>query len=1392
MTYLKEIAHVRLYHKRGFLYFALSIITILTCHQASAQPFAYQFNHLTVDEGLSHTDANCVVQDQKGFIWIGTFFGITRFDGYNVKRYYNSNMPLQNAYNNRIKYMLPDDCGLIWLSTEGGLQLFDAKIEKYTAYTIKGLTRQPTFNKLIKEGNHRIYNLSDGRLNLYLIKDKHLIAQTLPLPKDVVFDDMRKDMEGNIILTSGDGVYVLNKQKTFRRLQIPGYTAAGDAHIYINRTQQLLISHSNRVYLLRQIGDHNFTVKRVYIGPGLMHFSQVGEDSKGNYWVNGNKGLINLNQDIKPIQIVTDQTPGVGLHTRSLTDLLIDRSDCLWVTSFGSGVSYRDLNGKKFLTFQHRDDDANSITANYVRCILEQPHKGLWIGTENGLNFYDYQSKRNMRYDRSSSVALKNSSILSLAFDRDSNLWIGTAAGLNILEADRRSLIRPPGYETFPSYSIETLARDFYGNMWFGNHTNSFGVIWRDDHNNSHTRYYGEGYFILPEEKKPELFISSTNGLKRIFVDQKGLILKTHYYRAGKNKGLSSDYTYPIAKQSDRVYWVGTIGGGLNKLTLGRAGTYTVKTYNAKSGVFNDVESLEIDVSGRIWMGGNGLLCFNPKTEQLIRYDKNDGLQGNSFKVGASYKGADGKLYFGGINGLNYFDPSSITSLSAKVHPILTDLLINNERPHYGQTDQGEASLPQVITYTKHLKLDYQQNNFVIAFSAMHFGNPIKCRYRYKLVGYDKAWKYTDGKNASAFYSNLDYNNYHFFVEATNPDGVWTKERANVVITVTPPWWKSSLAKIVYLVLFISGLMWLYIYQARWYQLKKELAVRAVNETKREEMHAQKELLYQQQLQFFTNISHELRTPLTLILGPLETLINDHKQGPLAASFQLMFRNIKRLVNLINELMNFKKMADEAIRLHVQELNIIDFSEGVFREFEPLASSKHIDLRFAHGDFPGSYRTPTSFFDAQILEKILFNLLSNALKYTEDGGSVNFRVFFDKKQFKSRFNTSFHLLNEQYRAHQYVYFLIADTGIGISEASISHIFDRYYQIGTNHLGSGVGLALVKSLCQLHKGDISVYSERNKGTEFLVALPWGGDNYTSGEHLRTEAAYTSHLERIDILPLSASSPTLNKRNEIAHTIDKHILLVDDNAELRTFLKQALGKFYFIAEASDGEEAVRLATERSPDLIISDVMMPGISGIELCQRIKEKFETSHIPFIILSAKDALETKIEGMHSGADYYFAKPFSIDLLILTIHNLFQQSQKLKLKYTRDYLTSATELVHNEKDREFMNKLLDLIESNLEDPALDVDFLCDHLFISRSKLYQKIKNISDQSIGDFIKTIRLKKAIQLMTHEAIPLNEVAHRSGFQSQGYFSRVFRKEFGCSPSEYIRDLLDDRKFN
>jgi signal transduction histidine kinase/DNA-binding response OmpR family regulator/ligand-binding sensor domain-containing protein len=1366
-------------------------LSVINSFHAFSQVHPYKFQHLTVDEGLSHTDANDITQDKFGYIWIATYFGLDRFDGYTVKKFYNEETPVHNAFNNRIVCLYPDSYGRVWLGTEGGLQCFDTRKEKYLNISEnKGVVTR-YFEQLYASSADCLYGLAEGKIRQYRVNGTSITETSLGVPEEVCFYHMVPTANGNIYFATNRGVWVLLPDKKMMQIHLPEINGEHIQNISLGAPDELLVTTSSHIFSLIKstTAKESFIISKSF---PCRQFSpkNVLRSRNGEYWVNTGSGLLRLDRTFKLIQKVDKRSSQYELNADNLSRIFIDRTDCLWVCTFGGGLNFCDLNQKQFYTFQHNADANNTVSGNHIRSILED-EDNLWIGTNaNGLNRYNFKTQRFTYFNTSTTgVRLKDNSIASLAIDNLHNLWIGTYKGISILSADRQTLWKPQGYDKFPTYVIETLVKDCYGNMWFGNHTNRFGVIWKDEHRIYHVRYYGEGYFIFADKAKPQLFVSSTHGLKRLIIDQRGNIQQTFQYKATSSpNSLSSDYTYPVYSGDGVNYWIGTIGGGLNRLTLHADGTYQIKAYNKKHGVFNDVESLEMDKAGKVWMGGNGLECLDPLTGNLIRYDKNDGLQGNSFKVGSSYRGASGRLYFGGINGLNYFYPDQIRFNQISAQPRLTQLVINNQSPAYGNADSSANLIREAVGYDNHLTLNYKQNNFVIYFSAMHFANPLKCRYRYKLVGFDQHWQYTDGKKPSAAYNNLDYDRYKFVVEATNNDGIWSKSRAETDITITPPWWKSDLSKIVYAILFICVLSGLYISQARWYGLKREIAVREINERKREEMHLQREELYQQQLMFFTNISHEFRTPLTLIMGPLEDLIRRNMDPAVNYYYELMSRNAKRLVNLISELMNFKKVADSIIKLKVRPLNIIQFCKDLTWDFQNLAASKSITFTMADHTQDFSALPMIAPFDIQVLEKILFNLLNNAFKYTNAGGSVNFEIFFDFENFKPSFHSEFKLLNENHRAKKYIYFRVADSGIGISHESITKIFDRYYRISKNHLGSGIGLALVKSLTQVHKGDIYVYSERHKGTEIIIGIPWGEENYAEAERLALGAEFETQLEAIDnsiLAPMSGQQ--LSDTTGTAKS-RKHVLLVDDNEELRTFLKSVLEKIYYIYEAEDGHEALDVAISKVPDLIISDVMMPGMSGIELCKILKEQEETKHIPFIMLSAKDALDTKIEGMESGADFYFAKPLSVELLLLTIQNLFEQNETLKQRYTNNYLAEATEMVHSEKDKEFFQKLLKLIEDNIED--IDVDFLCSHLHVSRTKLYQKIKSVSDQSVGDFIRTVRLKKAVQIMTHEDIAINEVVDRIGFQSSSNFSRAFKKEFGKSPLQFMQSLRKEQK--
>jgi ligand-binding sensor domain-containing protein len=534
--------------------------------------------------------------------------------------------------------------------------------------------------------------------------------------------------------------------------------------------------------------------------PGCSIIHDVIQDKKLNYWVCTDAGLFLLDKTLKILETITTKSFVNSLNTNYLDKAFIDRSECLWLCTFGNGVDFCDLNAKLFYTFQHNPEVSNTLSGNHIKSILEESGHIVWMGTSaEGLNEYDYHSKKFTVFNTTGNpIKLKSNEVDALELDNENNLWLGSDRGIDIINKQRNSLFKPTGSENFPVHSIQSFAKDCYGNMWFGSYYNGFGNITHDSHNNYRIKYCGSGsaYQVWADKQKPELMVSSINGLQRLIVDRMGNILKRFQYKVNdQSNSLSSDYIFPVKKQNDSAYWIGTIGGGLDYLTLHRDNSYRVKIYDGKYGVFNDVETLEIDEKGNVWMGGNGLERFDVRTEKLIRFDKNDGLQSNSFKVGASYKGNDGRLYFGGTNGVNYFFPDSIKINQIPAHPIFTGLIINNKDIQIDPSSAAENTIKSSIPYSKRIVLNYVQNNFIVSFSAMHYANSEKCQFRYQLVGLDKGWKYASGKNPTAAYTNLDYNKYTLILEATNNDGIWGADKAMLDIEITPPWWKSSFCK---------------------------------------------------------------------------------------------------------------------------------------------------------------------------------------------------------------------------------------------------------------------------------------------------------------------------------------------------------------------------------------------------------------------------------------------------------------------------------------------------------------------------------------------------------------------------------------------------------------------
>ncbi|HEY0177296.1 MAG TPA: response regulator, partial [Pedobacter sp.] len=695
-----------------------------------------------------------------------------------------------------------------------------------------------------------------------------------------------------------------------------------------------------------------------------------------------------------------------------------------------------------------------------------------------------------------------------------------------------------------------------------------------------------------------------------------------------------------------------------------------------------------------------------------------------------------------------------------------------------------DSPLQNDISLTRQIRLDHNKSTLSFEFAILNYTAPENNQYAYKLEGFDKSWHYNQA-DRKAGYTNLDPGHYTFYVKAANNDGVWNKHKAYITIDILPTFWATWWFKSL---LFLTSVTVIYLVL----DFKKNLDLQKIEENKREEIH-------QMQLQFFTNISHEFRTPLSLILGPLEKIMKEDTKLTFKQYYETIHRNANRLLLLINELMDFRKAESGALKLRVMQGNLNLFIAEIVEDFENLALQKQIDFQLITQQEFGE-----TWFDRQILEKITLNLIGNAFKYTAAGGKITVELYTAATGFNSAYEDKI-AVNNDFQPQKTVFIRVSDNGIGISKDSIGHLFERYYRITDTHLGSGVGLAFVKSLTSIHKGSLTVFSKRNVGSDFIISLPVDKYDYPAHEKwIPTEENPGTQLESI-IAPYHQSDEE-EARNDDGHgNMDElqerlpetqkgqpryRILIVDDDHELRSFLRNILNEFYEVTEAADGIAGLDKAREELPDMIISDLIMPGMNGLDLCKQIRNDVRTSQIPFIILSAKDAVESKIAGADSGADLYFPKPVSMDLLLISVQRIFEQRKVLKERFLKDYFLEATEQTDSAVDQAFLDQFTNLIAQELSNADLDVDYICREIGMSKTKLYHKIKRISGQSIGEFVRTYRLKKAAYILANEDVLLTDVMYRVGIQTQSYFTKAFKKEFGKTPSQFLNDNKKNRR--
>jgi signal transduction histidine kinase/ligand-binding sensor domain-containing protein/AraC-like DNA-binding protein/ActR/RegA family two-component response regulator len=1376
--------------------FRFLLFFIFLSFSSLSQVPVLNFRNITDEQGLSNTSVESIFQDDRGFMWFGTLDGLNRYDGNKILVYTHKSGDLASLSDNSIQSIMEDRNHEIWIGTSKGLNILNPSTGKFIQFLHSPDPNSLSNNSIqviFQDRENNIWIGTENGLNrwnpktggfthfMHLNQDKKSLS-------DNRIHCLTEDSLGNLWIGTQNGLNLYDK-KEHHFWHIRDYIPPKSNSEDFNNIQKIKADRENHLWIL--VYDHgllNFdpAMKSVQyfhhednepnsLGSDILRDILI--DHLGRVWIGGVNAGLNLyipkTHDFTNYHHESDNP--FSLSQKSVQCLIEDRQNNIWIGTLRGGINLYSPLRERFKLFK-QTVSPNSLIYDDIRSFLQDKSGRIWIGADGGgLDLFNEASGtfKHYRHDPHNPSSLSSSAIISLSPDVGDKIWISTwNGGLNLFNPENNRFVHykntPNNPHSINSDFVRKAFQDSQNQIWIATDRGGVNMFDPIHQTFSHrvydpkgiTRIWGNNIIDINEDHKHNIWILSLDsGINCYSLSTQRI---SHYYRP--EEGATSDIALSFTDHRDRLW-------------IGRKGLYLLDNkknqfilYTHLAGLDREyIKGILEDNEHNLWIStSNGITKFNPETYRFKKFNIGDGLQGLEFEVNSCMKAQNGELFFGGVNGFNVFYPERIRS-NPYIPPVyLTGFQILNKEIVPGEKD---SPLEKDISFTREIHLNYKQASFSFLFSALNLVVPENNQYAYKLENFDKNWIQA-GTERKAVYTNIDPGEYIFRVKASNNDGLWNEKGTEIKIYISPPFWQTAWFEVLSLIL-VFGLSYWILYLRRSFELK------SLEEKKNEELH-------QIQLQFFTNISHEFRTPLSLILGPLEKISYETSAEKIAHYYQTIQRNAHRLMNLINELMDFRKVQSGALGLKIQKDNLILFLQDIVEEFKDSSENKKIVL-----NFNPSKELEESWFDRNILEKIVLNLINNAFKYTDQNGQITVELLDSLENFLPSFSNEL-LITHSLKAKKYFYILVRDNGIGISKESIGHLFERYYRISSTHLGSGVGLAFVKSLTRLHKGDIYVYSERNKGTEIIIALPWGLENYTDMEREIPPAGDLGIRLETPTHKIAAPLQSKDPKTELFPNYSGkfRILLVDDNEELREFLKGSLEPYYEIFEAGDGNSGLELLNRENIDLIISDIMMPGMNGIEFCERVKSQMDISHIPFVLLSAKDSLETKIAGAESGADIYLSKPISLNFLLLTLRNIFEKLIKQREKYVKDYYIEAKGLVNTHKDKEFLDKLTRIIESQIINPELDVDYLCSEIGMSKTKLYQKIKGITGQSIAEFVRTYRLKKAIQIMTHEDVLLNEVTHRLGFVDASYFSRVFKKEYGKTPSQFLQEIKKSAK--
>ncbi len=1301
------------------------IISLLMTLAATGQELA--FRHYSDYDGLWRNAIRALAQDKYGFIWIGADAGLKRFDGISMRSFQTSaDKSLQSVY------ALLDMGDSLLIGTGDGAFVLDYKTE--------------TTHRLMLEDNAKD---KSGR-------EKNISVTSLALDRD-----------SNVwISTMGHGVFHYSTDNgTVRKISV----------CKNNRVAQVFVDSSNQIWALTAWNDNGLflydkATRRFNVykldGKWSPLAYCMAETDDGTLWLGTwNNGLVAFDRSGS----VKAKCLGPGhkdqaLHIHSITQYIPG----VLLIGCDNGMIWLDVKNNSSITYSKLSKSPSPISGSFVYPILTDSEGGIWIGTfYSGLNYVSpaYGRFSSFHFLKNAN-SLKGNIISRFCEDGDHNIWIASDdGGLNRYTPQNGEFEHIVlGNGEMSDNNIHALCID--GNdLWIGTYTG--GVYVMDIHSRKCRRYtsksnnvnslYSNSCYAIFRDSKANIWVATTSGINM-------------YRRATDDfqrvKAIESTIM-DITEDENGQLWFATQGYGIWRYHKATGKWRTYKGEQAHS----VVNSLCVEENGKMWAAtDDGLLLYDEKEDKfglvkvadnigisgivedngslwvtttnglykytegkpMLHFDVNDGLQSNIFLPNAAMKASDGCIYLGTVNGFNSFYPYQIKTNTKAPRVMITSVQVMNET-----VEVGDKRLKESLNTAAHIELEYNEKMLCISFASLSYCVPQKNRYMYILEGFDRQWIMADN-HSTATYTNLAPGTYKFRVKGTNNDGVWSTEEATLEIVVNPPFYWSVPAKLLYVMVAIVLIVYMFRYTIGRERRRHEAQMKKLNEEKELEVRNSK-------IQFFTTIAHEIRTPVSLIIGPLEKLVKTTASLSESerSSLRIIDRNAHRLLDLVNQLLDFRKVESQSMVVRFGVQNVCNMLKAVTERFEPTFAQNGI--KFAV-EMPDSHFT--AIIDNESITKVVSNLLTNARKYTRDYVRLSCHVMPDGNSFAIE---------------------VEDNGVGIDPKDHEHIFNAFYQSENNKPGTGIGLSIVKNIVEQHKGTVSVKSQPGHGATFTVLLP-----------VRQDIMQSAETETVTAEDKNMAETHVSTTHGVEPTNDTAVLIVDDNNDMLEYLKENISETNRVIVAHDGLEALDKLSANDVSLIICDWMMPRMDGAELCRHIRSNAATSHIPFVMLTAKTDNDSKVEGMNVGADAYIEKPFSISYLEACCANIMQMRRMLREKYSTNPSEPITEIASSSIDKEFLERMQAIIEENFSNPELNVNFLADKMCVSRSRLFAKIKTLADVSPNEMIQIVRLKKAAQLLADGNMKVSEVCYTVGFNNPSYFSKCFFKQFGVKPTE------------